>query len=202
MPRQRSRRTRVTTRMLAPVLLGLLPLLPMLLLTSCGGGPDRPNVVLIVMDTLRADHLGCYGYERDVSPEIDAFAAGSTVYDRAYATAPWTVPTHGSLFTGKLPFRHGAHTYRSEERGIMVAPLPEVHVTLAEVFAAEGYRTGAFVANDAFLGERFQFDQGFATYHVEPVHADQLNRRAARWLREDRGAPFFMFMNFMDTHRV
>ncbi len=202
MSHHRSRRSRVHARRSVPPLLAVFFLVPMPLLTSCDQAPDRPNVVLIVMDTLRADHLGCHGYEREVSPEIDTFAAGSDVYDHAYATAPWTVPSHGSLFTGKLPFRHGAHTYKSDERGIMVAPLPESHVTLAEVFSAEGYRTGAFVANDAFLGERFQFDQGFATYHVEPVHADRLNRRAAQWLREDRGTPFFMFMNFMDTHRI
>lgn len=180
----------------------LVVLALLLSVAGCDDGPDRPNVVLIVMDTLRADHLGCYGYDRDVSPVLDAFAAGATVYDHAYATAPWTVPSHGSLFTGKLPFQHGAHTYKTDTEGVVVAPLPQSHVTLAEVFASEGYRTGAFVANDAFLSERFQFDQGFATYHVEPVTAERLNRRAAQWLREDRGVPFLLFMNYMDTHRV
>jgi arylsulfatase A-like enzyme len=87
-------------------------LLPLAL--ACGGAgppPGSPNVVVISLDTLRADHLGCYGYARQTSPSIDAFAASATRYTVALSSAPWTLPSHASLFTGKDPFEHGAHTF-------------------------------------------------------------------------------------------
>ena len=181
----------------------LLAIASLAWLGSCGGDDDtRPNVVILVMDTLRADRLGCYGYERPTSPAIDAFAAEATHYRRAFATAPWTVPTHGSLFTGKLPFEHGAHTRKHADGGVGVLPFPESHLTLAEVFQAEGYSTGAFVTNDGYLSEHWQFDQGFATYHVERVYADVINRRVVSWLETDGDDPFFLYVNYIDTHRV
>src|SRR6185295_4580364 len=86
-----------------------------LLAAACA--PDRhpgapPNVVLLVLDTVRSDHLGCYGYGRPTSPGIDAFAATATRYTRSLSAAPWTVPTHASLFTGMAPLAHGAHTIK------------------------------------------------------------------------------------------
>ena len=91
-----------------------------------------PNVMLITLDALRADHLGCYGYERDTSSRIDEFAGKSTLYTRSFAAAPWTVPTHASLFTGKYPFEHGAHTFKVEKWGNNVNSLDLRHLTLAE----------------------------------------------------------------------
>jgi arylsulfatase A-like enzyme len=181
----------------------LLAIASLAWLGSCGGGGGtRPNVIVIVMDTLRADRLGCYGYERPTSPAIDAFAAEATHYRRAFATAPWTVPTHGSLFTGKLPFEHGAHTRKHDDGGVGVLPLPESHLTLAEVFRDQGYATGAFVTNDGYLSEHWQFDQGFETYHVERVYADVINRRVVSWLESHGADPFFLYVNYIDTHRV
>jgi arylsulfatase A-like enzyme len=174
-----------------------------LIIASCAGKPSSPpNVIIIVMDTLRADHLGCYGYERPTSPSIDAFAAETDFFTRAYATAPWTMPSHASLFTGQLPFEHGAHTYKDKKGGSVEPPLSQDLVTLAEVFRQQGYQTGAFVANDGFLHPHFQFDQGFDRYHVERVYADQLFDRVLTWLRPRVNRPVFMWINTVDTHRV
>jgi arylsulfatase A-like enzyme len=191
------------SRALVPAgLIATIALAGLIALGGCGGSEPRPNVIIIVMDTMRADRLSCYGYERATSPSIDAFAGTADFYEKAFATATWTVPTHGSLFTGKLPFEHGAITRKDDAGTIGVAPLDESHLTLAEVFQAEGYRTGAFVANNGFLTPRFQFDQGFATYHVERVWSDVLNQRVMDWLKLQRRGPFFLWINYIDTHRV
>jgi len=98
-------------------------------------------VVLLSLDTVRADHLGCYGYARPTSPRLDAFAAGATRYSRSLASASWTLPTHASLFTGRYAFEHGAHGLRSTEPTRSLRPLDPAAVTLAEalrdLFAAE-----------------------------------------------------------------
>ena len=161
---------------------------------------DRPNVILITIDTLRADHLGCYGYKRPTSPRIDAFARQATFYTRACASAPWTVPTHASLFTGKYSFEHGAHTFKVSEPVNNVNPLPLEHLTLAEALKSEGYQTGAFAANSGYLSTRWQLDQGFDTYHVERSYADKLNRRVFEWLAAQGDKDFFLFINYIDTH--
>jgi arylsulfatase A-like enzyme len=173
---------------------------------GCDGGPEQPpNVILITMDTMRGDHLGCYGYRRPTSPRIDEFAKVSTFYTRPIASAPWTVPTHASLFTGKDPFEHGAHTLKATTKFIQdVRVLHDVHLTLAEALAQEGYTTGAFVSNDGYLDTHWRLNQGFQTYHVEGVVAEVLNLRVYDWLDSvaATGAPFFLFINYMDTHNV
>jgi arylsulfatase A-like enzyme len=161
-----------------------------------------PNVILITLDTVRADHLGCYGYGRDTSPRIDALAKTATLYKRAVATSPWTVPTHASLFTGKFSFEHGAHGFKVKKGEINNAnPLPMSQLTLSEVFAREGYMTGAFVANDVFLAPRWQLNQGFKTYRVERLYAAELNEFVFQWLAVAQETPFFLFINYMDAHR-
>lgn len=172
--------------------------------------PEPTSILLLTFDTLRRDHLGVYGYALDTSPEIDAFAAAATRFDDAYATAPWTLPTHASLLTGLHPFEHGARTLDpkpalSAQKGLNAAPLDLVRVTLAETLRAEGFRTGAFVANPLFLGVKFQLNQGFDVYEVEKTSAAEINVRALAWLDEQRrlapDAPFFLFLNYLDTHR-
>ena len=191
---------RAFARRAAAVLLLTAATLP---IASCEKKPSPPpNVVIIVMDTMRADHLGCYGYARPTSPNIDAFAAEVDFFARAYATAPWTMPSHASLFTGQMPFEHGAHTYKDKKGSVIEPPLRHELVTLAEVYRQQGYQTGAFVANDGFLHPHFQFDQGFDTYHVERVYADQLFDRVLTWLRPRVIRPVFLWINTIDTHRV
>jgi len=169
---------------------------------SCGGEETPPNVILIVVDTLRADHLGCYGYVRDTSPRLDLFARDSTLYTRAMASSPWTVPSHASMFTGLNPFEHGAHTCMRDSVEECVFPLAERHTTLAEVLRDRGYQTTAFVANSGYLRPLYRLDQGFDQWKIARVSGSLVTSTAMNWLREERGGPFFMFLNYMDTHRI
>jgi arylsulfatase A-like enzyme len=168
------------------------------LIASCGPPPvPARNVVLISVDTLAAEHLSTYGYEKLTSPHLDDFASRATLYLRSYATSPWTLPTHASLFTGKHPFEHGARTFREPATR---SALAQYHLTLAEVLQEMGFRTGAFVSNNAYLTEEFQLNQGFDTYVVERRDGPAMNKLAFDWLEEDTDQPFFLFINYMDTH--
>jgi arylsulfatase A-like enzyme len=161
-----------------------------------------PSVLLVTVDTLRADHLTCYGYERNTSPHMDEFARRSTRVARAYATAPWTVPTHASIFTGLFPFQHGAHTVEVPKNAKEnAAPLSSSQPTLAEVLRRGGYRTAAVVANSVYLAERFGMDRGFETYTVKREYGVLLNSIIFKWLRQNGTKPFFLFVNYIDTHR-
>jgi len=160
-----------------------------------------PNVILIVMDTVRADHLGCYGYERATSPRVDAFSRSATRYTRALSAAPWTVPSHASMFTGVPPLAHGAHTFPTEQQQTRnVNSLDRSWLTLAEALSAEGYQTGAFVANAGYLARKWQLDQGFETYHIERVYAEDLNPHVFNWINKAT-PPYFLFVNYIDAHR-
>ena len=190
---------------------------------GCGpAAPDRPpDVLILTLDTLRADALSCYGAPPGSSPAIDAFAARATRFQHAFATAPWTVPSHASLFTGLLPSEHGATT-----REIELPPgadarlydnasaLPLEATTLAEVLREQGYATAGIVANAVYLAPRFQLGQGFDQWTViepwtfdavSPAWGDAVNEHATRWLTEHLAAdperPFFLFLNYFDTHR-
>jgi len=120
-----------------------------------------PNIVLIVLDTVRADHLSVYGYERDTTPNLRAFAEQATMYPRAISPSNMTLPSHASLFSGLYPGAHGAHFAPGLPLGRGLAPETD---TIAEVLARGGYRTTAVAANYAFLGPAFQLDQGFEHY--------------------------------------
>lgn len=181
-----------------------------LLFIACGGdsppGSKTTRVLFISLDTLRADHLTVYGYDRPTSPVLAAFAAGATVYTRAQAAAPWTLPSHASMFTGLYPQEHGAHTWPSEAfpgqpQGFLnVSPLAEEYETLAEVFQGAGYATAAVVANVAFLNKRFGIAQGFDHYDRRKGRAQAVNERVWEWLDDHESDSFFLFVNYMDTH--
>jgi arylsulfatase A-like enzyme len=94
-------------------------------------------VVLVTLDTTRADHLGCYGYAGDTSPNLDRFAERAVLYERAYSTSSWTTPSHASIFTGLLPMQHGADVSLETRR---LRPLGESLTTLAELLAEAGFR--------------------------------------------------------------
>ncbi len=170
-------------------------------LTACAGSPRDPHVVLVVLDTVRADHLGSYGYSRATSPRLDAFARTATRFTRAFATSPWTLPTHASLFTGRHPFEHGARTFRLATRGNNINRLDESHTTLAEALRAEGYQTAAVIANRGFLAPAWGCNQGFDVYRVNRTPAARRNQRVFEWLDARGPAPFFLFVNYMDAHR-
>ena len=102
-------------------------LLAAVFVAACGERP-RPSIVLITLDTTRADHLGCYGYPQATTPNLDRFATGAVLYEHAYATSSWTLPSHASLFTGLLPVQHGAQatpTGSLRRLGYGVRPLAE-----------------------------------------------------------------------------
>ena len=155
----------------------------------------RPrNVILYLVDTLRADHLGCYGYPKPVSPAIDAFAREATLFRDAIAQSPWTRPSVASIFTGLWPRTHQVNGRRD-------ALAPEA-LTLAEMLRSRGYRTAAFVTNGN-VAKSFGLGQGFDTYRVLPrrAHAaSDVNARAAEWLDGGSGEPFFLFLHTVEPH--
>lgn len=175
-------------------------------LPGCSSGPTEraarpPDVILIVIDTLRADHLHCYGYARPTSPAIDAFALVATRYALATSTAPWTLPSHASMFTGLLPQEHGAVTIIPERPDAYDAnPLSEVIPTLAEVLRSRGYRTGGFVSNAVYCDTWTGLDRGFDAYQVENAYADLTLPRAAEWLAAQPDRPAFVLINLIDVH--
>ena len=168
------------------------------LMAAVACAPPRPNgVVLIVVDTLRADHLGLYGYARDTSPGIDRWAERAAVFEQALATAPWTLPTFGSIFTGHLPTTHLAgRKPGGAGRSGLNAALP----TLTEQLHEAGFATGALVANP-FLRERFGFARGFESYdYRRGRRADETVDLGLAWLDEHSQEPFFLFLHLMDPH--
>jgi len=159
----------------------------------------HPNLLLVVVDTLRADHLGCYGSTRDTSPQIDALATESVRYTRAYAAAPWTKPAVASMMTGLYPSHHGVDR--------MLRVLPDSASTLAEVLRQRGYRTAGVVSH-TLIGKQFGYDQGFEIYDESEAQGHRhistpgVIRRARELLRdfESASAPFFLFVHLFDPH--
>lgn len=160
-------------------------------------GSGRPfNVVVYLVDTLRADHLGCYGYGKPVSPRIDAFAREATLFRHTVAQAPWTRPAVATVLTGLLPRTHGVNRKKH-------ALAPEA-VTLAEALKDRGYRTAGFITNGN-VARSFGFGQGFDTYELlgrRRSAAADVNARAAEWLEKEwkRDAPFFLYLHTVEPH--
>ncbi|MEN8182957.1 MAG: sulfatase [Myxococcota bacterium] len=162
----------------------------------------RPNVLLVVLDTVRADRLSSYGYPRPTTPELDAFAEEAIRFTRFYSTSSWTVPSHASLFTGLLPARHQAtqETLHLDRR----------FATLAEALRNSGYRTFGASANP-FVGRLTNLSQGFEDFEetwrrslaqrtLDRV-AHPNNASFASFLaRTPRSRPFFAFLNYMEAH--
>jgi arylsulfatase A-like enzyme len=170
-------------------------------LLGCGAEElPPPNVVLLVLDTVRADHVSCYGYAKNTTPHLDALAEESVRYSGCRATGPWTLPSHASMFTGRFPFQHRADSLVNDQGVWRELPLKEEHTTLAESLSKIGYRTGAFVANTAYLREAFQLNQGFDEYVVKREPGVEKNVEAFEFVDNGVG-PFFLFMNYMDAHR-
>mgnify|MGYP000748955480 CR=1 FL=1 len=180
----------------------------------------KPNILLISVDTLRADHLSCYGYPTNTSPHIDQLASENVLFDQAYATAGWTPPSHASMFTGLYPSEHGVVNNNQ-----LVESIP----TIAQILYDDGYHTGGFV-NNSQVGQLVGFDRGHETfievwkghqsnnvfekavrYLNRQTHkltgkydkgAKQTNRLALRWLdRYSKGKkPFYLFLHYIEPH--
>jgi len=173
-------------------------------LTAVGCGRSEPslppNLLLVTIDTLRADHLGAYGYAPPTSRAFETLAASGALYTRAQATSSWTLPSHASLFTGLYPFEHGAHSFLGTQ-GRNAYPLDTASPTLAAELREAGYETAAFVANVVYMSPWTGLDRGFDRYEVVRKSGLELNRLIFRWLDAPRERPFFLFVNYMDAHR-
>ncbi len=165
--------------------------------------PEKPDVVLITLDTTRADRLGCYGGDPAVSPALDALARRGVRFRRAYSHVPTTLPSHASLLTGLVPARHGVH-----ENGTFV--LGPGYPTLAETFLGAGYRTGAFVSA-IVLDRRYGLARGFLDY-VDELETDETETvmaqvrgevtvdRALAFLAKPDPRPVFAWIHLYDPH--
>lgn len=189
-----------------------LVLVGSLLASACNDGPrssarasTRPNVVFVCIDTLRADHLGAYGYgKRPTSPALDRLADESTVFEDVSSTAGWTKPSVPSFLTGTYPLQHGVYEGSSKTvQGETSHVLSDEAETLAEAFQAAGWRTGAFVKN-AQLNRGNGFEQGFDLYRDQVGDARELRWQALDWIDAGEsagdGRPFFLYLHFLDAH--
>jgi arylsulfatase A-like enzyme len=179
------------------------------------------NVVLISLDTLRADHLGCYGYERDTSPNIDAFAGRGVRFSDAVSSSPWTTPSHQSIFTGLHPSAHqnaGVFTFKDGRR-IQVEPEDieffRSQNSLAEVLRENGYYTMAVTAG-GFVSSEVGFGNGFNVYReysakpgadetggvadAKAPESERIFDMALKWLEDNSGHKFFMFLHTYECH--
>ena len=184
----------------------------------------RPNVLLIVLDTQRADHLSSYGYGRPTSPHLDSLAAGGVLFERTFSPSSWTLTSHASFFTGRRLIEHGAGNDS-------IRILDDRFPTLAERLGAEGYATAGFVANVFWAARHTGLARGFTHYedfYGTPGDALQrmtlfrelqrftewlgaidirgrkraphINAEFLRWVRRIDDRPFFAFLNYMDVH--
>ncbi|MCF6284327.1 MAG: sulfatase [Candidatus Hydrogenedentes bacterium] len=160
--------------------------------------------MLVVLDTVRARNCGAWGYDRNTTPHLDALATEGTIFTQAISPAPWTLPAHVSMFTGKYTMEHGVrgYVYRDDtgKKRIRENALADEKVTIAEHLQIGGYATAAFSANTGYLAPYFNLAQGFESYHLERIPGVDLATKALGWVREQT-KPSFLFCNFMDAHR-
>jgi arylsulfatase A-like enzyme len=188
---------------------------------------NAPNVLLIVLDTQRADFLSSYGYPRQTTPFLDSLAARGVLFERAYAGSSWTLPSHAVLMSGRFVFEHSIRTAWGETQA-----LDPRHPVLAEVFQRNGYATGGFAANPWYCAPRQGFGRGFLRYRDTSYRLEAMLRRTGAgsrivqylfprlgwyhdtdtrradvisgdflsWLDRVRGRPFFAFLNYMEPH--
>jgi arylsulfatase A-like enzyme len=159
---------------------------------------DKPNLILISLDTLRADHLGCYGYERATSPNIDKFAGEAFLFEHCIAPSSWTLPSHASVFTGLHPSVHGAIVFLPACR-----PIRQEETTLAELARQHGYVTAAYTEG-VLVGGSLGFSQGFELYSDGEATlkgaAEETFNDAFQWVQTHAGLPFFLFVHTYQTH--
>ena len=183
-----------------------------------------PNILVIVMDTVRADHLSLQGYERETDPTLKRIASEGVMFENAYAASSWTLTSHASLFTGRWPYEHKADGGRY---------LDETYPTIAEALTERGYRTGAFNGNFETVTSHWGFARGFLHFEdyyqtlpqlaVSSVYGrfmeyyvfhkvfnmefsidrrwgPSVNQSALDWIDQDDDKPFFAFVNYYDAH--
>ncbi len=167
------------------------------------GRQDIQHIVLISIDTCRADHLSCYGCQRPTTPNIDAFAAQSVLFEDVVSPVPLTLPSHSSIMTGTIPPYHGV-------RDNMEYKLGDSQLTLAEILAKKGFKTASIIS--AFvLDSQFGLGQGFDYYNdsfedehkflqISERRGQEVSRTANIWLEQNRDERFFLFLHYFDAH--
>ena len=175
-------------------------LLAILLVAFDANAQRRPNLLFLSIDTLRVDHLRCYGYERPTSPSMDLVARNGTRFAAARSAAPWTLPSFATMFTGRMPTRHGAgaagelRNIATDAPNMMATGIP----TLAETLKAAGYRTHAITSNPYL---RLGPTRGFDDPIVKAVRADRIGALSREWLaRRGDDEPWMLWVHFNDPH--
>lgn len=176
------------------------------------GAREQPNILIMICDAVRPDHLGCYGYPASISPNVDKIASEGVVFLSAITPAPYTLPAMASLMTSNRPFMHGARQVfidppegRTPVEGSDCAdvPLADSKTTLAEILKERGYATAAFVST-SMLDSVFGMDQGFDTYDDEfegpERRADLTSRKVLGWLEKNANRKFFLWVHYYDPH--
>lgn len=161
-----------------------------------------PDVILVSLDTTRADHLSTYGYARETSPHLTEFAKDALLFSRAYSTGGWTLPAHASVFTGQYPSRHGAHLAGGwlagqsiDGRRNVAYPLADDRTTLAEILRDRGYQTAGIAANFSYLYRDFGVAQGFGRWEDAPGILLKIDPAVVRFARATL-APSFALKPF------
>lgn len=179
-----------------------------LTITGCTHSRCEPaqNLVIVLVDAMRADHVGCYGYTRATSPAIDALAADATRFEQAFTTAPWTLPAMSSLWTSLYPSVHGATQVTdfwqraAHSKLAPVSVLADAHVTLAEILRQSEFRTAAFT-NGAYPARIFGMDQGFDQFEDDRLPGERLNVEALlAWIDRNRKRRFFAYLHAKGPH--
>jgi len=160
--------------------------------SGCKKAPELPKILLVSIDTLRADRLGSYGSDADLTPIMDILARRGIRFSNARAPAPWTLPSHASIFSGLYPSDH-----RAIDDKVKIRPDAPM---MAEILKKAGYKTAAFVTH-YYVGEEYGFRRGFDDFVVrEEAPADQIADLANRWIRKNKDRSFFLFLHFFDPH--
>ena len=193
---------------------------------SAASAQNKPNVLLVVLDTVRADHLSSWGYDKETSPNLDVLAKKSALFKNVTSVSSWTLPAHASMFTGNFIFKHGAHENHQK--------LDDTQVTLAEIFREKGYATAGFIGGP-YCKAKYGVGQGFEYYndrldffeyqHTEDLlsvrrmlqffsmeigkkvlgldgerTASEINQDVKKWLNKNGRKPYFLFINYFDAH--
>ncbi len=170
----------------------------LLILASCSTKEAPPNVLLLIIDTVNAKHLGCYGYERNTSPFIDSLASSGIRYANCQAQAPWTLPGTATILTGLTERSHGCSRYGGVSHGLD----PEVP-TLASILGSRGYTTATFV-NNGYLGPDFGLDRGYGSYWMgkDSIDYAHVTMDSAMHFLDTlaTGRPFYLKLHLIDPH--
>ncbi len=166
---------------------------PVLTAPTHSESSTRPNVILISIDTLRADLLGCYGSARDTSPYLDALAAEANLFEHCYSPSSWTLPAHVAVLTGLHPSAHGSNSPTGKT-------IPSETPTLAELATLGGYRTAAFTGG-VFVAPQWGFGRGFERYGIyrQSRTGDAIGDSLS-WMADAEGTPFFVFLHTYTVH--